>query len=300
MADGVIQVNPDSTGKKLDTEELARAADGVVVERERVVLQRPGDPSSSMRPEFSSPTLLGAVRSAVAQLGEIRKTLRQRGAESADIRRFNPKRAGQSLLRMTGVESLAVAQVEPPYTEATRAGRRFCWSYPAGAEAVTARSSFPASSCDLILWNSAPPGGPTIFLDLAAVYFNGGSTATAAVLGIVPSPLPIAGSVTLPSNFSTANPMSTSGSSRGAVGQILVATGMTMPSRPDGSKTTFYPIAGGPHAGAAASPEGFGFGDVGGRFAAPPGHGLCFVVQSSSANTYGISLAWVELALDME
>lgn len=36
MADGIVQVLPDSTGKKVDTSELTRA-DGTVVERQRFV-----------------------------------------------------------------------------------------------------------------------------------------------------------------------------------------------------------------------------------------------------------------------
>ena len=40
MADGVVQVQPDSTGKKVDSSELARA-DGTLVERQRIVFADP-------------------------------------------------------------------------------------------------------------------------------------------------------------------------------------------------------------------------------------------------------------------
>jgi hypothetical protein len=43
MADGVVQVAPDASGKKIDTSELTRA-DASLVERQRVVL---GDDSST-------------------------------------------------------------------------------------------------------------------------------------------------------------------------------------------------------------------------------------------------------------
>lgn len=38
MSDGVVQVPADSTGKKIDTSEISRPADAVLVERQRMVL----------------------------------------------------------------------------------------------------------------------------------------------------------------------------------------------------------------------------------------------------------------------
>lgn len=55
MADGYVQVAPDSTGKKIDNSELTRA-DGTVVERQRVVL---GD---DLDPKQQSIVLDGALR----------------------------------------------------------------------------------------------------------------------------------------------------------------------------------------------------------------------------------------------
>lgn len=37
MADGIVQVPPDSTGKKIDTAELTRP-DGAIVERQRITI----------------------------------------------------------------------------------------------------------------------------------------------------------------------------------------------------------------------------------------------------------------------
>ncbi len=44
-ADGVIQIPPASTGLKVDTSELTRA-DGTVIERQRIVLGDPAQPTS--------------------------------------------------------------------------------------------------------------------------------------------------------------------------------------------------------------------------------------------------------------
>ena len=48
MADGYIQIAPDSTGKKVDNAELTRK-DGTVVERQRVVLSDDIDPTQQMQ-----------------------------------------------------------------------------------------------------------------------------------------------------------------------------------------------------------------------------------------------------------
>lgn len=47
MADGYVQVAPDSTGKKIDNAELTRA-DKTVVERQRVVLGSDENPSQQV------------------------------------------------------------------------------------------------------------------------------------------------------------------------------------------------------------------------------------------------------------
>ncbi len=44
MTDGKVTVPPDSSGKNIDTSELTRA-DGTVVERQRVVIGDPTDPT---------------------------------------------------------------------------------------------------------------------------------------------------------------------------------------------------------------------------------------------------------------
>lgn len=46
MADGQVQVLPDSTGKIIDTSELTRES-GTVVERQRIVLADPDDPTDT-------------------------------------------------------------------------------------------------------------------------------------------------------------------------------------------------------------------------------------------------------------
>jgi hypothetical protein len=46
MADGFVQLNPDSSGKIVDTREVTRTSDGKVVERQGVTLVDPLDPAS--------------------------------------------------------------------------------------------------------------------------------------------------------------------------------------------------------------------------------------------------------------
>lgn len=294
MADGFIGVNPDSSGKKLDTEELVRPTDGLLVERERIVLQRPGDASSSLRPEVSNPPLLGAVRLAVAQLGEIRKTLRQRVSDSADVRRFSVKRAGQQLLRMTGLESLAVAPVEMPNQEAARAGQRFAgWAKGVTPGQTTLPAVTVAPTTSLV--NTAPPGGPTCFIDSVGMWCDTGTQAAGASLFLCLSDGPVGYSALATNGFNIQSG-STTGSGKT---QFLQA--------PNGSLTKWLGLAWflvNSNLSPAGANQGAGsLGQpLGGAVAVPPGYGLglCILSGAGTSPTFGYSIMWSEAFADME
>lgn len=303
MADSFIQVNPDSTGKLLDTDQQVIPATGNTVQRERVVSVRGDDASATLRPQVENPPLLGAVRLAVAQLGEIRKTLRQRSADAGDVRRFSAKRYGSQLLRMTGIESLAVAQTELEHAELTRAGRRYLYGPSGTSDSLATRQSILASSCDLLLWNSAPRGGPTLFLDLVNFMLLSGTPGVAASLLGTVTANPVATAVTS-TNRSTVTVLNTSGSNQSNYGTIIVSAGMALPLSAAAPSYSWFPLAQidnlSQTASIAQGPSQWA--EVKGRLAAPPGHGIAFHIYGAAGTSplFAVSFIWVELQLDME
>lgn len=167
MADGYIQVQPDSTGKKLDTDEQVRPSDGATVERERIVLARPSDASASMRAEVHSPSSVGVLKTIAGSLTSIGRTLRETTLRPS-VRRFTDGvRGGFSSLRMTGLESLATAQAELPFAEIARSGRAFLLSNQIGSNTNSSTTALSTTTPGLQIVNFAPPGGPTAFIKTA-------------------------------------------------------------------------------------------------------------------------------------
>ncbi len=77
MVDGVVQVPPDSTGKKVDTSELTRSDGTTVVERQRVSLADPMNVSSLSRvdTEGNQSVLENYAQQSIMELRRIARIL---------------------------------------------------------------------------------------------------------------------------------------------------------------------------------------------------------------------------------
>ncbi len=77
MVDGVVQVPPDSTGKKVDTSELTRSDGTTIVERQRVSLADPMNVSSLSRvdTEGNQSVLENYAQQSIMELRRIARIL---------------------------------------------------------------------------------------------------------------------------------------------------------------------------------------------------------------------------------
>lgn len=304
MADGVIVVQPDSTGKSLDTEQVVRASDGATVQRERIVLQHADDPSGSRLPEFASRPIAGALWAIESAVQHMRKSL-ERAPAHAEHRRFSFRNVGASPLRMTNNGSLAVAQVESARAEAARAGLRF-WggTNPINLTPALSPRTSGLSTSSLSLVNTAPETGPSIFVDMVSCWITTAAPVPGATLFAAVSTAPINASYTISTTMFGA---SCSGSSRAPYGQWTNTT-ITLPNPVKGSgnsvsptnQATWFPLI---------VMDGTGFAGSGGTvytdggIAIPPGHCLAFFVLSSQTTigaTFGVNCLWTELKAEME
>src|SRR5271156_5952870 len=99
----------------------------------------------------------------------------------AKIRRFVISKAGLSpiVVRATGTESLAVAQVESDGTEMTRAGRRFFLGRSAGVTGIAPVAAQATTAAQWAIWN-ADSSRSYVFDHIGTVLVSG--TAAAGVL----------------------------------------------------------------------------------------------------------------------
>jgi hypothetical protein len=209
-------------------------------------------------------------------------------------RRFFPLKGGKGPLdlRLTHQESVAMAQVEPPGLEFSRAGRRFYLSYngtvPTGIAPVQA---FPTSTSQWNIWNPEPvksyviralgvllfSGTKGLGGELLAALFNGPATATMGT-----------GLAVQNSSFSAI-------SSRAI---IRSGTVITQPATPN-----WFPIAEDPTGVALVGPSNALVNRaIDGQIIVPPLSGLALVYLSPAGTTplYLPIIEWAEIELDLE
>lgn len=194
-------------------------------------------------------------------------------------------------LRLTGMESLAVANVEPLYSELARSGRRFAGGCQVIANGIAPVSAIPTTTATLALYNSASDGGASICVDRVGFCLGSGTAAAGATLWLAVSN----GKPTAPSaasNYSS-TPLGLSGASSSVA---RWATALTIPS---GSAwfqalSTFQLAA-----------ANVGQGDAGATLQGvliPPGYALGIAILSGAGTTplYSVSAMWAEVELDLE
>ncbi len=131
----------------------------------------------------------------------------------AKFRRFTQNKGAAPVdVRGTGLESIAIAQVEGQYDEACRAGIRFRGS-AYSATGIAPVQAIPTTAAQWLLYNPNPASGITAFFDEIGVYLISGTAGAGASLlacmvpvGNIPATLP---TLTSGCSFRNANPAST-------------------------------------------------------------------------------------------
>lgn len=210
------------------------------------------------------------------------------------ISRF--QRQGNNLdgapIRLTTLASLAIAQVEPPYLETARSGRRMHGGTQTIAAAVAPVQAIPTTTAAIALYNSDTAGnGLSLVVDWLNVFLASGTAAAGlSVLATIAKPAAApAANVASYASGSLSNASRTS--------KAVWATALVMAGAPVWSalNSSFQPA--GANAGQGDNPL-----DLGGRLIVPPGFALGLSILSGVGTTplYGVSAQWAELEIDVE
>lgn len=215
----------------------------------------------------------------------------------ATIRRFTRMSLGNSPqnLRLTGIESLAVASVEPDRFELTRSGRRFVGGCQIIANGIAPVAAIPTTTATLALVNTESAGGSCLVIERLGFWLGSGTPAAGATLFGCVSTKPIA---TQPTAMQTGY-----GSSNANGGtnysKALFSAAVTIPSTP---APAWFQVLSTQQLAAGNVGQGDGLADLNGSIVIPPGHALGLGILSGAGTTplYGISVGWSELEADLE
>lgn len=214
----------------------------------------------------------------------------------AYVRRFNPIRVAKALLdgRLTFTESLAVAQIEAPGHEMTRAGRRFYLGYngavPTGIAPVQA---FPTTAAQWVIWNN--DNAKTYWFEQLGAMVLSGTTGLGGELlaTILKAPAQLGASA---QGFA---PVSASGSAIASKAILKSGVTITDPAVPVWAQVAEQVSSAaivGPASCIASRP---GYRSI---IAVNPGYGLGLAVLAPAGTTplYLPLAEWVELESDLE
>lgn len=215
----------------------------------------------------------------------------------AKARRFTPLRGGEMELpvRMTPLESLAVAQTEPEGMELTRSGRRVFLGNNAAITGIAVVQALPTTAAQWVIWNA--DAQKTYFFEEIGAYLTSGTPALGGLLlgTIFRTPAQVGASAT-----GTALLNGSGGNSRS---NAIVKSGVTIT---DPAAPVWYFLANNPAAGTPAAFPGAGAffenRDIRGRLAVPPGYGLGLAIVATDGTTelFAPFASWVEIETDME
>jgi hypothetical protein len=215
-------------------------------------------------------------------------------------RRFSQNKNSRSPmeLRMTGIESLAVALTEGAGDEMTRAGLRFHMS-ALGATGIAPVQAIPSTAAQWYIHNPAA-NLPTAWLETLGVVNVSGTTGVGATLygcivgpANVPTVIPTASAATVTIKNASAPSTKSSG--------LVVVSGQTLLNTLAGN---WFVIAANP-ALPTTSPVGQGIIElrsIGGQMAIPPGCGIGLAVVSPTGATplFAPYASWREYIGDLE
>lgn len=203
---------------------------------------------------------------------------------------------GFSPLRLTGLESLAVAKVEGDCTEVARAGRRFVGGTQIIANGIAPVTAIPTTTATLALYNAEADNGVCLVMDRLGFWLGSGTPTAGATFLACVSPSKIA---TVPTGNATGyGSASASGSSRNT--KARWATAVTFPSSP--IAPAWFQLFSNFQLAAANVGQGNDYYEARGGLIVPPGYALGLAILSGTGTTplYGVSACWNELELELE
>ena len=194
-------------------------------------------------------------------------------------------------LRGTNYASLAVAQLEPPYLELTRSGRRMHGGTQIIANGIAPVAAIPTTTATLALYNNdTNNNGLSLCIDWLNVFLGSGTPAAGLSLFAA-----VAKPTTIPTANATGyNSAALSGTAYGF--KALWATAVPLPAG-----TVWSALTSTLQSGTANVGMGDNFLDLGGRIVIPPSYCLALAILSGAgvAPLYGVSAQWAELELDL-
>jgi hypothetical protein len=194
-------------------------------------------------------------------------------------------------LRLTNLESLAVAQVEPEFTEIAKRGSRYAGGCQVIASGIAPVTAIPTTTATLALYNTDGDTGMTISVDQLSFCLGSGTPTAGATLLVSVSNGKVATAPSAASNYSSQSLTKT-----GNVSVARWATGVTIPASSAWFQaTTSLQLA------AANVGQGDSVANLKGILI-PPGYALGIAILSGTGTTplYSVTAMWSELELDLE
>lgn len=212
-------------------------------------------------------------------------------------RRFARQALGNSpiALRMTGLESLAVAQVEPALFELSRSGRRFVGGTQIIANGIAPVAAIPTVTATLALFNGESAGGKTLAIEQLGFFLGSGIPAAGATLLATISPRPIA---TAPTGMTTGYGVASASGS--GISKAVWAAAVTLPSSP--IAPAWFQVVSTQQLAVANVGQGDAIAMIGGALLVPPGYALGLAILSGAGTTplYGVSSVHSEIECELE
>ncbi len=210
----------------------------------------------------------------------------------AEIRRFVKQAYGSAskILRLTGYESLSVAQNEPARYELSRAGFRYFGGNQIIANGIAPVTAIPTTTATVALYNSS--FNNSIVLERLGFWLGSGTPAAGATLLATVSSQPIA---TAPSLATGWGSQSASGSA--STSNAVWGTAVTLPSA-----GAWFQVQSTQQLAAVNVGQGFSPEDFEGAIIVKPRCALGLAILSGAGTTplYGISATWTELESELE
>lgn len=216
-------------------------------------------------------------------------------------KRFSNLKSGEQVVdaRYTHLLSQAVAQVELPNQEMTRAGRRFFLGISAAITGIAPVQAIPTTAAQWTIFNASQPGGPTYYFEELGEILVSGTPGLGGSCLFCLFQLP-ASTGAQATGFTVQNAQIGSRSASAALAKSAVT--VSTPAAP-----VWYQLAENSSAVTAAAfstgySNGFVKRDIGGAIALPPQYGLGLAVMAPTGTTplYAPVARWIEVETDNE